>query len=44
MLPEIEIMGISIQTYGVMTLLGAVAAILYCTVSVRRRGLDPDAG
>lgn len=43
MLPEIEIMGISIQTYGVMTLLGAVAAILYCTVSVRRRGLNPEA-
>ncbi len=43
MLPEIQVFGISIQTYGLLTLLGAVAAIIYCSYNVRKRGLDSDA-
>lgn len=40
MLPEIEIMGIRMQSYGLLTLLGACAAIGYCVFSVRQRKLD----
>ena len=40
MFPEIEIFHMTIQSYGVMTMLGAAAAIVYCMYSVSKRSLD----
>ncbi|WP_075877973.1 prolipoprotein diacylglyceryl transferase [Merdibacter massiliensis] len=42
MLPEISIGNIHVQSYGIMVLLGAIAAIFYCTHTIRKQGYDAD--
>lgn len=40
MLPKIDVFGFQIQVYGLLTLLGAIAAIIWCMYAVKQRRLD----